>query len=227
MGRMERQLPGCGPARHDREPLRDERSGLRRRLLRGLQPVRPGRRPPQIREHAGVPRWIRHDGPGELCRPGQRQPCVALRPERRGQQRQRELHLGRQPGGSAAGGAVPLGLPGPEPGPADDGLGRRIRAEANGNNNAYDVDSVATWNNYTMIDTNSPDTVATGDATGGTMAYANNLGTFAGATNGNFPFLQYLLQLRAAHAAFRQQDYKEPVTFTNADGTSGFNEWSN
>jgi glycogen operon protein len=98
---------------------------------------------------------------------------------------------------------------------------------ANGNNNAYDVDSVATWNNYTMIDTNSPDTVATGDATGGTMAYANNLGTFAGATNGNFPFLQYLLQLRAAHAAFRQQDYKEPVTFTNADGTSGFNEWSN
>jgi glycogen operon protein len=59
------------------------------------------------------------------------------------------------------------------------------------------------------------------------MAYANNLGTFAGATNGNFAFLQYLLHLRSAHGAFRQQDYIEPVTFTNADGSSGFNEWSN
>jgi len=104
-----------------------------------------------------------------------------------------------------------------------DEFGRTV----NGNNNAYDVDSVATWNNYTMIDTNSPDTAATGDATGGAMAYANNLGTFAGATNGNFAFLRYLLQLRAAHAAFRQQDYSEPVTFTNADGSSGFSEWTN
>jgi isoamylase len=96
----------------------------------------------------------------------------------------------------------------------------------NGNNNAYDVDSVATWNNYNMIGTNSPDTVVTGDKTGGTMAYDNNLGTFVGATNGNFAFLQYLLQLRAAHPAFRQSNYSESITFTNPDLSGGFNEWS-
>jgi isoamylase len=104
-----------------------------------------------------------------------------------------------------------------------DEFGRTV----NGNNNAYDVDSVATWNNYAMIATNSPDTVATADSTGGMMPYANNLGTFAGPSNGNFAFLQFLLKLRAAHAAFRQQDYSEPITFTNADGTGGFDEWSN
>ena len=103
-----------------------------------------------------------------------------------------------------------------------DEFGRTV----NGNNNAYDVDSAATWNNYAMIGTNSPDTVPTGDTTGGTMGYDNNLGTFAGPNNGNFAFLRYLLRLRAAHSAFRQQDYNEPVTFTNADGSGGFSEWS-
>ncbi|HZZ59306.1 MAG TPA: alpha-amylase family glycosyl hydrolase [Opitutaceae bacterium] len=104
-----------------------------------------------------------------------------------------------------------------------DEFGRTV----NGNNNPYDVDSVATWNNYNMIDTNAPDTVATGDQTGGTMAYDNNLGTFAGSTNGNFAFLQYLLQLRAAHVAFRQSNYSsETITYTNPNLSSGFSEWS-
>jgi len=104
-----------------------------------------------------------------------------------------------------------------------DEFGRTV----NGNNNAYDVDSAATWNNYNMIDTNSPDTVATGDTTGGAMGYANNLGTFAGSTNANFAFLQFLLHLRAAHPALRQQNYNQSVAFANADGSSGFNEWTN
>jgi len=103
-----------------------------------------------------------------------------------------------------------------------DEFGRTV----NGNNNAYDVDSVATWNNYAMIATNSPDLVPTGDATAGSLPYADNLGTFAGGANGNFAFLQYLLALRAAHPAFRQQDYSEPITFANADGSPGFSEWS-
>ncbi len=97
----------------------------------------------------------------------------------------------------------------------------------NGNNNAYNIDSVATWNNYAMLATSSPDAVATGDLTGGTVGYANNLGTFAGPTNGNFAFLQYLLHLRSAHGAFRQQDYGMPIAFSNADGSSGYSEWSN
>jgi glycogen operon protein len=102
-----------------------------------------------------------------------------------------------------------------------DEFGRTV----DGNNNSYNIDSVATWNNYSMIGTNSPDTVPTGDTTGGTMGYDNNLGTFAGSINANFAFLQYLLHLRAAHAAFRQQDYvSEAITFANADGSSGFSE---
>ncbi len=104
-----------------------------------------------------------------------------------------------------------------------DEFGRTV----NGNNNAYNVDSVATWNNYAMIGTSSPDLTATADASGGTMPYANNLGTFGGTANGNFAFLQYLLALRSAHPAFRQQDYSEPIAYTNADGSAGFNEWAN
>jgi glycogen operon protein len=102
-----------------------------------------------------------------------------------------------------------------------DEFGRTV----DGNNNSYNIDSVATWNNYNMIPSNSPDTIPTGDRTGGTMGYDNNLGTYAGSINGNFPFLQYLLHLRADHVAFRQQDFtSEPITFTNFDGSSGFNE---
>ncbi len=103
-----------------------------------------------------------------------------------------------------------------------DEFGRTV----NGNNNPYDVDSVATWNNYAMIGTNSPDAVATGDQTGGTKAYDNNLGTFAGSVNGNFVFLKYLLQLRAAHPAFRQSDYSEAITYAKPDLSGGFSEWS-
>ncbi len=103
-----------------------------------------------------------------------------------------------------------------------DEFGRTV----NGNNNSYNIDSVATWNNYAMIATNSPDSVPTGDATGGTMPYDNNLGSFAGGVNGNFAFLQYLLHLRAAHPAFRQGDYSEPITFANADGSGGFEQTS-
>ena len=103
-----------------------------------------------------------------------------------------------------------------------DEFGRTV----NGNNNPYDVDSVATWNNYAMIGSGTPDTVPTGDLTGGTSGYDNNLGTFAGGTNGNFVFLKYLLQLRAAHPAFRQSDYSEAITYTNPDLTGGFSEWT-
>jgi len=102
-----------------------------------------------------------------------------------------------------------------------DEFGRTV----NGNNNSYNIDSVATWNNYNMIATASPDSIPTGDTTGGTKGYDNNLGTFAGPLNGNFAFLQYLLHLRAAHPAFRQQDFtSEAITFTNFDGSSGFNQ---
>ncbi len=108
-----------------------------------------------------------------------------------------------------------------------DEFGRTV----DGNNNAYNVDSVATWNNYNMIGSASPDTVATGDTTGGTATYNNNLGTFAAASSGgpntNFAFLQALLKLRAAHPAFNQANYNEAISFlTPAGSSSGFNEWT-
>jgi glycogen operon protein len=102
-----------------------------------------------------------------------------------------------------------------------DEMGRTV----NGNNNSYNIDSVATWNNYNMLATTSPDAIATGDLTGGTMPYDNNLGTFAGPanTNPNFAFLQHLLHLRAAHPALRQGDFtSESITFSNANGTGSF-----
>jgi glycogen operon protein len=97
----------------------------------------------------------------------------------------------------------------------------------NGNNNAYNVDSVATWNNYNMIATNAPNTVTTGDTTGGTMTYFDELGTFKSKQNGNFAFLQYLFRLRTAHPAFRQATYDMAITFTNADGSANFDQSTN
>lgn len=88
----------------------------------------------------------------------------------------------------------------------------------NGNNNPYNIDSVATWNNYNMINTTSPHTVSTG----GGGAYHNNFGTFnnTGNVNGNFMFMKYMLNLRASEPAFRQTDYSVSYDFKKEDGES-------
>ncbi|MBQ2124586.1 MAG: chitobiase/beta-hexosaminidase C-terminal domain-containing protein, partial [Spirochaetales bacterium] len=59
----------------------------------------------------------------------------------------------------------------------------------NGNNNPYNIDSVATWSNYNMINTKSPHLVATG----GSGSYHNKFGTFNNSSNinGNFMFMKY------------------------------------
>ena len=57
-----------------------------------------------------------------------RQPCVAVRARAGGRHRQ-QLILGRQPGAPPAGHTGLLDVPGPEPGRPDDGLGRRVRAD--------------------------------------------------------------------------------------------------
>jgi glycogen operon protein len=98
----------------------------------------------------------------------------------------------------------------------------------NGNNNPYDVDSVATWNNYDMIATDAPQAVATADATGGAEPYLDSLGTDTDPNgfNDHFLFVRYLLALRAAHPALRQADYSMPISFSKADGSSGFDSRS-
>ncbi len=92
----------------------------------------------------------------------------------------------------------------------------------NGNNNPYNVDSVATWNNYNMINTNSPQAVSTG--TSGEI-YHNNLGTDINADGKNalFLFTQNILNLRKNAVALKQANYNMPIYFAKADGSGGFN----
>lgn len=75
----------------------------------------------------------------------------------------------------------------------------------NGNNNPYNIDSVATWSNYNMINTDSPHSVPTG----GGGSYHNNFGTFNNAedVNGNFVFMNYMLKLKAKEPALNQKNY--------------------
>ena len=95
----------------------------------------------------------------------------------------------------------------------------------NGNNNPYNVDSVATWSNYNMINTASPHKVVTG----GAGSYHNNFGTFnnAESINGNFVFMNYMLKLKAKEPALNQKDYKVPYNFKKEDGTSTLNDGDN
>ena len=75
----------------------------------------------------------------------------------------------------------------------------------NGNNNPYNIDSVATWSNYNMINTDSPHSVPTG----GGGSYHNNFGTFNNVedVNGNFVFMNYMLKLKAKEPALNQKNY--------------------
>lgn len=87
----------------------------------------------------------------------------------------------------------------------------------NGNNNPYNIDSVATWNNYEMIATDSPNLVSTG----GGGAYHNNFGTDLNADGKNtlFIFTKQLTNLRANHKSLRQNNYNIYYAFTKADGS--------
>ena len=86
----------------------------------------------------------------------------------------------------------------------------------NGNNNPYNVDSVATWSNYDMIKSDSPHLVSTG----GDGAYHNNFGTDAkkDGINTLFLFVKELLAFRNQHHSLRQDSYHVPYIFSKADG---------
>ncbi len=91
----------------------------------------------------------------------------------------------------------------------------------NGNNNPYNIDSVATWNNYTMINTDSPHLVSTG----GGGSYHNNYGTDSTASglsgkNDLFLFVKKLIALRKDHPVLRQQNYTVLYDFRKEDGTT-------
>jgi glycogen operon protein len=75
----------------------------------------------------------------------------------------------------------------------------------NGNNNPYNIDSVATWNNYDSIATRSPARVSTGYF----EAYHDNFGTGTNADERNplFVFAAYVARLRGARPALKQRVY--------------------
>jgi isoamylase len=75
----------------------------------------------------------------------------------------------------------------------------------NGNNNPYNIDSVATWNNYDMIATRSPNQVSTGHF----EAYHDNFGKATNPEECNplFIFATYIVHLRATHPALKQRVY--------------------
>lgn len=87
----------------------------------------------------------------------------------------------------------------------------------NGNNNPYNIDSVATWNNYAMISSHEPNGVST--ETNG--AYHNNLGRAATASNVNalFNFSRYMANLRKKHSALKQRGYGDLTLNSGNDVT--------
>ena len=83
----------------------------------------------------------------------------------------------------------------------------------NGNNNPYNIDSVATWNNYNMINTKSPQ----GISTGGSGTYNDKFGTFGNTKlrNGNFIFMKRMLEMHS-DPAFTQPTYTTPSYIWNS-----------
>ncbi len=90
----------------------------------------------------------------------------------------------------------------------------------NGNNNAYGIDSVATWSNYETIGTHHPQAVATG----GGGAYHDNLGTADGNPRRNplFQFARFVGNLRRNSSALQQRQYADLVMESGGDVTYDF-----
>ncbi|HET7503111.1 MAG TPA: alpha-amylase family glycosyl hydrolase [Kofleriaceae bacterium] len=103
--------------------------------------------------------------------------------------------------------------------------GDELARTQNGNNNPYNLDAPGTWNNYSMIASDSPHQVATG-VTG--EAYHNNFGTdtHADGKNALFQFTRQLIALRRSSRALRQADYAMPIAFAKNDGSGGFDSHS-
>jgi glycogen operon protein len=93
----------------------------------------------------------------------------------------------------------------------------------NGNNNPYNIDSVATWSNYAMLATNHPTVVDTGYPG---ASYHDNFGAGTNTDHRNplFVFAQYVLRLRNQHHALRQRQYGDLVMDSGDDVTYQFKQ---
>lgn len=89
----------------------------------------------------------------------------------------------------------------------------------NGNNNPYNLDSPATWNNYRMLASNAPQSVGVDSPS--TAAYHNNLGTASNKTAQFNPLLSFsrqLLQWRKQDPTLRQANYQIPIQYRSETG---------
>lgn len=92
----------------------------------------------------------------------------------------------------------------------------------NGNNNPYNIDSPATWNNYAMLATNSPHTVAVHPDYPATN-YHNNLGVADNldpSVNPLLIFSREIMQRRKGDVALRQANYTMPIHYASETGGS-------
>jgi glycogen operon protein len=94
-------------------------------------------------------------------------------------------------------------------------MGDELARTQNGNNNPYNIDSLATWNNYAMIHTNRP----TAEPIEEGVAYHDNFGRAYNSDNLNplFVFVKYLLNLRKSHSALKQRNYGDTFTKQGED----------
>ncbi len=92
--------------------------------------------------------------------------------------------------------------------------GDELGRTQNGNNNPYNVDSIATWNNYDMLTSNAPQRVGTGCG----QAYHDNLGVAdcEAGKNPLFVFARFMIELRRSHPALSQRQYGD-FTADNSD----------
>lgn len=96
----------------------------------------------------------------------------------------------------------------------------------NGNNNPYNIDSVATWNNYSMVATDSPHTVSTGsDGKAECGTYTDKFGKFANTEekNGNFDFARFVMNERLNNESLRQvTGDASPIEWYSTAGVKGW-----
>ena len=100
----------------------------------------------------------------------------------------------------------------------------------NGNNNPYSLDSIATYNNYYMINTDSPHLVEIDEkychGIETNCAYHNNLGTDSNpdGINNIFLFARDVIHLRIEHETLRRTAYDTDYDFRKEDGISSLGE---
>lgn len=98
----------------------------------------------------------------------------------------------------------------------------------NGNNNPYNIDSVATWNNYSMVATDSPHTVSTGsDGKTECGTYTDKFGKFANTEgkNGNFDFARFVMNERLNNESLRQITGDDaPIEWYSTAGVKGWED---